>query len=523
MEFSSNDVRAKIVRGSWLDYDDIGKAYYYGYGPFDDNPLVQVRDKRTGIMPPQADATKPSQILEQMTWMDLDHDGFAEPYFVTVEYNEGSTQKLRRIVARWTDKDVTYDNPQQKKGIVSIRPEKTFTKYGLIPAPDGSHMDLGFGRLLGPINAAVDTALNQLFDAGTIANYGGGFLGRGARFKGGQYQFTPGKWVTVDVPGNDLKNNIVPVPAPEPSQIMFQLIGFLVNYGERLASAGDVQVGENIGQNTKAATAEMLNENGQRTFKGMFKRAWRSMRNGFRIQYDLNSVYMEETIHFAEIATGKGAMVSIEDYRGPTTDVRPAADPTVVSDGEKKQQADLIMKLGQMFPGNKRKQVERVLRAYNIPAPDEVFPPPKDQQGKAAADYPPPQPGVDMLELQIKQAAQKLDEMRFKFEAHVGLQTLQSDMKAAQAEFYKDYTAAIKNLAMAKGEEAGNIVGMLQVAVSAYEKRMGGVLKSVESVMKQMGGSGVGATGQGNGASAPGEGGMAAPSGDGTIAPATIP
>src|SRR5690606_27327525 len=121
--------------------------------------------------------------------------------------------------------------------------------------PDGGFYDVGFGVLLGPLNESVNTAINQLFDAGTMATTAGGFLGRGAKLRGGVYTFSPFGWQNVDVMGDDLRKNMVQLEVREPSAVLFNLLTLLINYTNRISGATDMMVGENPGQNTPAETS----------------------------------------------------------------------------------------------------------------------------------------------------------------------------------------------------------------------------------------------------------------------------
>jgi len=120
-------------------------------------------DNRKGMQPPQADQDTPFIGLEQHCLLDLDKDGYAEPYIVTVEE---SSSTVCRIVARFErDEDVERTLSKQ---IIQIRPTEYFTKYSFIPSPDGGIYDIGFGVLLGPLNEPVSSDINQLVDAGTM-------------------------------------------------------------------------------------------------------------------------------------------------------------------------------------------------------------------------------------------------------------------------------------------------------------------------------------------------------------------
>jgi len=138
-----------------------------------------------GIQEPPQGPTTPHESFEQHAWIDLDDDGYKEPYIVTVV--DGL---IARIVANFDETTVTTKG----ETIVCIEKIEYFTKYGFIPNPDGSFYDVGFGLLLGPINESINTTINQLTDAGTISNRQGGFLGRGIRLKSGETTFKPGEW-----------------------------------------------------------------------------------------------------------------------------------------------------------------------------------------------------------------------------------------------------------------------------------------------------------------------------------------
>ena len=110
------------------------------------------------------DEATPYQIIEQHTYLDLDEDGYAEPYVVTFERTSG---KVLRIVARF-DEDTIYQD--EDGNLQRIEPIQYYTKFGFIPNPDGGFYDVGFGLLLGPLNESVNTLINQLIDAGTLSS-----------------------------------------------------------------------------------------------------------------------------------------------------------------------------------------------------------------------------------------------------------------------------------------------------------------------------------------------------------------
>jgi chaperonin GroES len=195
------------------------------------------------LIEPNHDDTTPYTFLEQHTYIDLDDDGYPEPYIVTIEEQ---SHKVVRIVARYDEESIKLDKDEK---LLLIEPVQYYTKYGFIPNPDGGFYDIGFGRLLGSINESVDTLINQLIDSGTLSNLQSGFLGKGLRIKVGDYNFAPGEWKTVNSTGDDLKKSIFPLPVREPSAVLMQLLQYLVTAGKELASVAEIFVGKMPGQN----------------------------------------------------------------------------------------------------------------------------------------------------------------------------------------------------------------------------------------------------------------------------------
>ncbi|KKL06100.1 hypothetical protein LCGC14_2599410, partial [marine sediment metagenome] len=327
-ELYPNQIKERQLRGVFSDFDlpneSIGE-------PKD-------TDKRQGIQAPTEDKDSPRTLLEQHCYLDLDGDGYKEPYVVTVHKD---TAKVYRIVSRFgkittkqseeieeTQKRIKSlaegvqppENPtaedlasiqraestildmqikveflaQQKPKVLKIDATEYYTKIPFIPSPDGGFYDIGFGQLLGDMGNAVNTLINQLIDAGTWANSNTGFLGRGARIKGGQLRFQPNELKQVDVAGGTLRDNIVMMDFKEPSAVLFQLLGLLITYSERIGSVTDAMVGENPGQNTPAYNMQAMLEQGLQVFNGIFKRIYRSKRSEFRKLYKLNAIYLDK-------------------------------------------------------------------------------------------------------------------------------------------------------------------------------------------------------------------------------------
>lgn len=398
-------VFANVLDESWFTSAPSPMVGYYGQ--------VQ-HDNRQGIVPPQADEDSPFITLEQHRLLDLDQDGYAEPYIVTTEF--GSNRVLR-IVSRWeSETDIDYRGSSRE--IVQIRATEYFTKYGFIPAPDGGIYDMGFGCLLGPINEAVNTAINQMLDAGTMSNSNGGFLGRGAKLRGGAITFAPWQWVRVDSTGDDLRKSMVPFPTRDPSSTMFQLLSLLITYADRLSGSTDAMVGENPGQNTKTGTFNATIEQGMEVYSNIFKRIWRSMKEEFKKYHMLNRVYLPLRQNFGS----KGSYVLQEDYKSDPDLIVPAADRHIVSKTVRVQLAMTLRQAAHSVNGYDIEEVERnFLRALGIDSIEKFYP--------GVGKTPPlPNPKVQVEEMKLK--AKMLGFEHDKWKTVVALQAQRRETEA---------------------------------------------------------------------------------------------
>jgi len=306
---------------------------------------------------PDLDDTTPYTILEQHTFLDLDEDGYPEPYIVTFEEE---SKKVLRIVARFNNDGLKVD---EKGNLVLIKAIQYYTKFGFVPNPDGGFYDIGFGRLLGPLNESVDTIINQLIDSGTLSNLQSGFLGKGLRIKVGDVRFTPGEWKTVNATGDDLKKQIFPMPVREPSAVLLQLLQYLITSGKELASVAEIFVGKMPGQNTPATTTMASIEQGMKLFTAVYKRIYRSMTSEFRKIYLLNREYAnpEEYLDFLDMP------ITQDDFKSSENDISPAADPNASSQQEKQAKVQSLGQLLQLQTINPLEFTKRYLEAFEIP------------------------------------------------------------------------------------------------------------------------------------------------------------
>lgn len=358
-----NEIHEKCKLQVYRNVLDDG--WYKSAQPPQATDTTAARDKRVGTNPPQSDEDTPFTMLEQHCWIDLDDDGYAEPYVITID---DSSSTVLRIVARVNDeKDV---DRLSDGSIVSIRAFESFTKMPFIPSPDGGVYDVGFGVLLGPLNETTNSLINQLLDAGTMVTSAGGFLGRGAKIRGGVYTFAPLEWKRVDSTGDDLKKSVFPLPVREPSNVLFQLLGLVIDYSNRVAGSTDMMVGQNPGQNTPAQTSQSMIEQGSKIYSAIFKRFWRAMQNEFMKLYVLNGIYLPDKQTFGE----NGAFAMRSDYLGDPTRIAPVADPSAQSDQQRFMKAQALIEVSAKFPGYDPDAVQiRFLEAMQIEGISQIY------------------------------------------------------------------------------------------------------------------------------------------------------
>lgn len=451
---SKNDVYERVVRGLWLEMTEERPAEKIGGG------LQNVQDKAQGLNSPQSiDTSTPYEILEHHCFLDLDGDGYGEPYIV---YSRRDTKQILRIVARYFPEGISVNGKGQ---VQSIKAEQYFTKFPFIPSPDGGFYDLGFGVLLGPLNESINTLINQLIDAGTMANTAGGFLSRGIKLRGGNYSFAPLEWKHVESTGDDLRKGIMPLPVREPSQVLFTLLNLLINYGERIGISVDILTGQNPGQNTPAETSRTMAEQGMKIFSGIFKRTYRSLRDEFRKQYRLNQLYLTQTTYFTDSRDANGTVL-VTDYLGDGSAIRPAADPHIISDSQRMIQAEALRTASKEAPGYNIYEVQkRYLQALKIPAWEQVLP---DPNGPKAVK-PPVNPKV-----QVEQIKQQGAQQKIQAEMQARAIELQQAAQLNEAKIQELQAKAVLALKQADTIDNGHAVALLeaQIGMARHEKEM---------------------------------------------------
>jgi chaperonin GroES len=393
------------------------------------------------------DTDAPILFLEQHRWYDMDDDGYPEPYIVTVHQE---SQKVVRIVARFELDGIKYNFTKGR--IQKIDPVHYYTIYNFLPNTEGGIYGLGFGQLLKSLNASINTTLNMMIDAGHLAVVGGGFIGKGLSMNSGQIRFQPGEWKPVNSPGQSVRDSLVPLPAPGPNEVLFKLLGLLIEAGKEVAGVKDVLTGEAMPANTPATTMLAMVEQGLKTFTAIYKRVHRSLKAELAKLYRLNRLYLDQDTEY-KVGSDWRKITRADYERG--SGVEPVSDPTMVTDMQKLGRAGFL----KQYEGNplfdQKKLVRRNLEAAQIENIDDLF-----------TANPPPNPAIvaKMQELLIKK--QTVDMQQAEKEAGLQLRERHDAalIESEQAKALNFRAQAI--LALANADKA---VGQSDVAWATHQ------------------------------------------------------
>ena len=259
---------------------------------------------------------------------ETDEDEIGRPYVVTIEKNSQTVLAVRR---NWKP----GDKAQQKRN--------HFVHYGYIPG--FGFYAFGLIHLIGAFAKSGTSLIRQLVDAGTLSNLPGGFKTKGLRVKGDDTPIAPAEWRDVDVASGTMRDNIMPLPYKEPSQVLYQLLGTIVEEGRRFASAADMKVSDMSAQSPVGTTLAIL----ERTLKVMSAvqaRIHYAMKQEFRLLKDIIRDYTPDDYPYEPEDGNPSAKKG--DY--DTVDVIPVSDPNAATMAQKVVQYQAVMQLAQGAP-----------------------------------------------------------------------------------------------------------------------------------------------------------------------------
>lgn len=380
---------------------------------------------------------KPIEVIEQHCKLDLDKDGYAEPYIVTIVKDSA---KVLRVVARYSAEGI---QTARKGKVRCIKAKKYYTDYHFLVNPKGKFQSVGFGLILLHLNEACNSTANQLMDSSQLANLQGGYKDARLEILGdAESLHDPGEWKDIRVmTGGSLSDGMMPINYKEPSNVMYQLLGFLTEVARDLTASAQINNGTQSSANAKTGATMLLQEAGKKMSGAIKKRIYRSLTNELRQIFLLNAEYLDDR-EYRE-AVGKRIVVKSSDFDPNIVSVCPVADPSLSSESERLQQAAFVQSM-QMAPGvDPIKATKFILTKTNIPGIMDILADPKQK--------PPPSPDILKLQAEMEKSAQELniDGERLEIERH------EASTKAAlaKAQILQYEANAIALLAKAGSEQ----------------------------------------------------------------------
>jgi hypothetical protein len=330
LRMNLNDLRKQQLAGIYRDIPVIPQQ-----GEADD--VQDELDRITGFEPGNVDYD--CTLIEFHA--DLDLEGFEEqdedgeptgvkvPYVVTISQDNGQVLSIRR----------NYREDDELK-----RKIQYFVHYKFLPG--FGFYGLGLIHTIGGLSRTATSALRQLIDAGTLSNLPAGFKARGLRIRDDDDPLQPGEFRDVDAPGGAIRDSLMPLPFKGPDQTLFNLLGFVVQAGQRFATITDLKVGDGNQQAAVGTTLAML-EQGTRVMSAVHKRLHYAMRIEFKLLARVMSEFLPQEYPYSVEGGDQAIMASDFDDR---VDVLPVSNPNTFSQAQRIALAQTKMQLASAAP-----------------------------------------------------------------------------------------------------------------------------------------------------------------------------
>ena len=373
ISMSKNEIRKQQLSGFYADIELKGDSYTVNR-----SEIKEQVDEIEGQSPSYSEnrdrtVYEVHTILDLPGYEDVDADGqetgLKLPYIVTIDEQSQQVLAIRR---NYVEQDIT----KQKVNY--------FVQYKFLPGL--GFYGLGLSHMIGGLAKASTSILRQLIDAGTIANLPSGFKARGMRIRDEDEPLQPGEFRDIDTTGGSLRENLIPLPVKEPSSVLMQLLGMLIDSGKRFASIADTNVGD-VNQAMPVGTTVALLERGTKVMSAIHKRLHYAQRIEFQL---LAKVFGEYLPPMYPYQTGSGSQeVKQTDFDG-RIDVIPVSDPNIFSQSQRITMAQELMALVQSNPeihgpGGVYEAYRRMYAALGVDNVDSLLQPP-------APPPPPPAP-----------------------------------------------------------------------------------------------------------------------------------
>ena len=330
IRMSLNDLRKKQVSGFYLDMDVLPAQG-------ETNSVEDEIQRIDGVTPTQIDYD--CTILECHVDLDLegyededddgDFTGIKIPYVVTISQDNGQILSIRR----------NYREDDKEK-----RKIQYFVHYKFLPG--FGFYGLGLIHTIGGLSRTATAALRQLIDAGTLSNLPAGFKSRGLRIRDDDDPLQPGEFRDVDAPGGNIRDSLMTLPFKGPDATLFNLLGFVVQAGQRFATITDLKVGDGNQQAAVGTTIAML-EQGSRVMSAVHKRLHYAMRIEFKMLARVMSESLPQEYPYTVEGAESAVMASDFDDR---IDVIPVSDPNMFSQAQRIALAQTKLQLAGAAP-----------------------------------------------------------------------------------------------------------------------------------------------------------------------------
>ena len=359
IKISANDLRKQQVSGFYRDVE-------LGEPAIQTDQLQEKKQKLEGIRVERQDDIY--TLLECHVYLDL--EGFEDknpqtgeptgiklPYVVTIEESSREVLSIRR----------NYSETDPKKNKINY-----FVHFKFLPGL--GFYGFGLIHMIGGLSRTATSALRQLLDAGTLANLPAGFKMRGIRVRDDAQPLQPGEWRDVDAPGGNIKDNFMALPFKGPDQTLLQLMGIVVQAGQRFASIADSQVGEGNQQAAVGTTLALL-ERGSRVMSAIHKRIYASLKQEFKLLANVFKTYLPPIYPYDVVGGNKQIKVADFDDR---VDIVPVADPNIFSQTQRISLAQTQLQLAQSNPQihNLYQAYKDMYQAIGVDNIDLILPPP---------------------------------------------------------------------------------------------------------------------------------------------------
>ena len=370
ISMSVNEIKKQQLSGFYADVD-VGVTSYDG----DESEVETEIDNLQGIKASYAE-DRDHTVYEVHTILDL--EGFEDagedgeptglklPYIVTIDEQSERVLAIRR----------NYNEGDPYKTKINF-----FVQYKFLPGL--GFYGLGLSHMIGGISKASTSILRQLIDAGTLANLPAGFKARGMRIRDEDDPLQPGEFRDIDTTGGSLRDNLIPLPIKEPSQVLMSLLGILVDSGKRFAAIADTNIGDANAAMPVGTTVALL-ERGTKVMSAIHKRLHYSQRLEFQLLAKVFSEYLPPDYGY-DTGTGPGAIKQTDfDDR---IDIIPVSDPNIFSQSQRITLAQELLTMVQSNPDihgpiGMFEAYRRMYSALGVDNVDALLQPPPDTTPK---------------------------------------------------------------------------------------------------------------------------------------------